>query len=135
MLKDKKKFEVGDRLYLSFDDGSVEGYTLIEKEQRYYYDDDNKRVNYEMLYLHPDNKDLADGLIEDYNAIADGLEEDDEMVLKYIEEHKKKKMISLKDACEYIEGLFEFLNANGHQFKTKFIVDNFRRVMEEKISQ
>ena len=131
MEKDKKEFKIGEKLYLSFEDGSVEGYTITDKEDKYYIEDGCRR-DYEMLHLKPDNNQLADGYIEDYNAIEDGLEEDDERVVKYKEEHKEKKMVSLEDACEYIEGLIEFLNENGHQFKTKFIVDNFRRAMEEK---
>ena len=132
MEKIKKEFKIGEKLYLSFEDSSVEGYTIIDKEDKYYIEDGNHRVYYEMLHLQPDNKDLADGYIEDYNAIEEGLSEDDSRVVKYKEQFKETKVVSLEDACKYIEGLIDFLNENGHQFKTKFIVDNFRRAMEEK---
>lgn len=119
----KKKFEVGEKLYFYYaSDNSVEGYTILDKEDRFYIDDDHNRVYYEMLHLQPDNKELADCYTEDYNAIIDGLNEDDERVIKYKEEHKEIKMVSLDDICEYIASN---MRCDGYtmQSKTKFIHD------------
>lgn len=139
MLDKNKTFEIGEKIYLYFDvDDSVEGYTIIGKEDRYYIEGGNHRVYYEMLHLLPHNKDLADCWIEDYAAIEDGLSEDDERVVKYKEDYREDRMVSLDKVCEWLRkktfSLYKWDNGNNSEVGyLTFGITTEDRVIEEFI--
>ena len=111
-----KGFKIGSKLYLHHLDGSIEGYTILDKESRYYIKDGGRRVYYEMLHLQPDNRLLADCYIEDYSALEEGLDDDDSRVIRYKETHKEVKMVSLDEVCQWLldNGIIHD-NAGGYE--------------------
>lgn len=77
------KYHTGDHFYLERLDGTIDGWTVTDKQPSHYIDDNGKRIDYEMLSIKCDNPDFCDCLVEDYNVDYDKIEETDPRVAEY----------------------------------------------------
>lgn len=86
-----KKYNVGDRCWFVYTDGSIMGWTITKTRPTSYRDDDGKTVQTTMVYMNPDGARFADGACYEHEIHNDGLSENDERVIEY----EKKRLENL----------------------------------------
>lgn len=88
----KRNIKVGDRIYYEyFSDKSIGMAVVTEIEPRFYYLDNGKRCDYNMLYTGPHSA------IEDYNTLAPS----NPKVKAYIKEMKAKREALINEALVF----------------------------------
>ncbi len=78
-----RKFNIGDRVWFAYGDGAIMGWTITKTRSTSYRDDDGKTVQSTMVYMNPDDTNLADSACYEHEIHNDGLPEDDERVIAY----------------------------------------------------
>jgi hypothetical protein len=83
----KKKYNVGDRVWFAYDDGSIMGWTITKTHPTSYRDDNGKTVQSTMVHMDPDDARFADAACYEHEIHNDGLSENDERVIAYEKKH------------------------------------------------
>ena len=115
-----RKYNIGDRVWFQYSDGSVLGWTITKTRPTSYRDDDGNTVQTTMLYIDSDNPDFVDGACYEHEAQNDGLSEDDERVIAY--ESKRRSIIDTEEKSRLFDVAVDYI------FE---LVDGFDGVCEE----
>ena len=88
----QRNIKIGDRIYFEyFSDKSIGTAVVTEIEPRFYYDDNGKRIDFNMLFTGPHT------CIEDYNTIAPS----NPKVKAYVKEMKAKREALINEALMF----------------------------------
>lgn len=91
----KKNYNVGDRVWFEYDDGSIMGWTITKTHPTSYRDDNGKTVQSTMVHMDPDDARFADGACYEHEIYNDGLPDDDERVIAY--ESKRRETLDTEE--------------------------------------
>ena len=88
----QRNIKIGDRIYFEyFSDKSIGIAVVTEIEPRFYYDDNGKKIDFNMLFTGPHT------CIEDYNTIAPS----NPKVKAYVKELKTKREALINEALMF----------------------------------
>ena len=119
-----RNFKIGDRLWFSYNDGSIMGWTITKTRPTSYRDDDGKTVQTTLVYMNPDDKNLADAACYEHEIYNDELFENDDRVIAY--EKKRLENLDAEDKCRLfdvaVDCLFE--QADGWDWICEELMSN-----------
>ena len=119
-----KKYNVGDRVWFAYDDGSVMGWTITKTHPTSYRDDNGKTVQSTMVHMDPDDARFADAACYEHEIYNDGLSENDERVIAY--ESKRRETLNAEERSRLfdvaVDCLFE--KADGWDWICEELMDD-----------